>query len=321
MPVYTPPFRVRLSRLQALRTCVLEAQKTPHDPTLRPAIYEWDSESNNLGYWHWPAYPCGRRVPPDELEQYMLNHYCLAPCCLCAYVDNKRYAASKISMVEAINENKESQRLRPYIGEYIAECAQEDSCGYFVLIERFYAQKTLMTSIYRKRDKPLDPKMWDFMKDEKELNESKRRASGFRRMMAGKSSEDVTRGYNRLKRTYAEFSEDVVAVNALFHTLEFDGLEASKFWELFVECAKCEHIMPRNLYPYSHQCSKKTRDGAGFDQQNTGLDTVEELREVIRNATGEDASNMELDDILDWFKDYFPDDPQDPVRPRRVSTR
>ena len=78
-----------------------------------------------------PAYFCGRRVPPDELAFYFLNYLSKAPCCLCAFVDDKDYTACKISLVEAVNEKKESQRLRPYIGEYVAECTQEDSCGYF----------------------------------------------------------------------------------------------------------------------------------------------------------------------------------------------
>lgn len=42
--------------------------------------------------------------------------------------------------------------------------------------------------------------MWDSMKDEEELNQPQNGMSGFRRMLAGKDSEDIARGSNNLKR-------------------------------------------------------------------------------------------------------------------------
>ncbi|KAJ2929082.1 hypothetical protein H1R20_g8017, partial [Candolleomyces eurysporus] len=307
------------------------------DRSLRPTIYHWSSTRNSLYYWNWPSYPCGRRVPPDELESYMLAYICMPPSCLCAFVDNDVYTPSKISLVEAINENKESQRHRPYIGEYVAECASEDSCGYFVVLERFYTQKVLATMVYKKRDKPLDPHMWDFLKDEEDQPLQEEVASGFRRMMAGSCE---------------EFAEATTETTDLFHTLEFDGLKASQFWELFIECASCQHVMPRHLYPYSHRCSKRTRDsdttdavpeedsegeepkgpGAEVDepagpptatevggagggtQQFTRARAIDELREIVRHTSGHDTADMEVEDIMNYFSELMPeDDPREDI--------
>lgn len=130
---------------------------------------------------------------------------------------------------------------------------------------------------------------------------------------------------------HADFAEDDVDTKALFDTLEFNGLEPSKFWNLFVECARCGHIMPRNLHPYSHHCSKKTRDlsspasaittelvedGDGSERPyNRTHAALEELKQIVHDATGEDVSNMDEDDILDRFVNCFPEeeDPQEDI--------
>jgi hypothetical protein len=42
-------------------------------------------------------------------------------------------------------------------------------------------------------------------------------------------------------------------------TLFQKGLPPSQFWELFVECAACGHVLPRYRYPYAHRCQKRAR--------------------------------------------------------------
>lgn len=33
------------------------------------------------------------------------------------------------------------------------------------------------------------------------------------------------------------------------------GLPATKFWDLFVQCTKCNYVMPRHYFPYAHPCT------------------------------------------------------------------
>lgn len=40
-------------------------------------------------------------------------------------------------------------------------------------------------------------------------------------------------------------------------TLFRNGLPAKEFWDLFVQCLDCQHIMPRFLSPFRHPCCKK----------------------------------------------------------------
>lgn len=38
-----------------------------------------------------------------------------------------------------------------------------------------------------------------------------------------------------------------------------EGVSASDFWALFVQCANCGFVMPRYLYPFAHQCPKRLK--------------------------------------------------------------
>ena len=63
---------------------------------------------------------------------YKYTHFCRTPCCLCPYLDDSLgYTESRITLLESIIENKSDPERQPFIGEYVAECAREPSCGYF----------------------------------------------------------------------------------------------------------------------------------------------------------------------------------------------
>jgi hypothetical protein len=69
-------------------------------------------------------------VPPDELESHAREYVFRTPCCPCAYLTGSFYTLTKISLLEAVNENRTDAIRRPFIGEYVAECAT-NTCGYF----------------------------------------------------------------------------------------------------------------------------------------------------------------------------------------------
>lgn len=69
------------------------------------------------------------RVPPNGLEAYRRTHYFKAPCCLCAFVENRNYSEARIGIVESFNGNEDRNRSVLH-GEYVATCAAQ-ACGYF----------------------------------------------------------------------------------------------------------------------------------------------------------------------------------------------
>lgn len=111
--------------------------------------------------------------------------------------------------------------------------------------------------------------------------------------------------------------------------------------------------MPRHLYPYSHRCSKRTWDldttdavseedsegeepaspGAEADgsagasptatevgganggaQRLTRARAIDKLKEIIHHTSGHDTSDMEVEDILDYFSELWPvDDPREDI--------
>lgn len=68
-------------------------------------------------------------------------------------------------------------------------------------------------------------------------------------------------------------------------------MSASNFWDLFIECARCSHIVPRHLYPYKHQCSKRAKgpssNVAGGDSADVD-DDLGSLLEEVDDAVAQD---------------------------------
>ncbi|KAJ3517390.1 hypothetical protein NMY22_g13978 [Coprinellus aureogranulatus] len=262
MTSYIPPVDVRKHRLRSVLNTVLKAQSplmSPH-ATRTPQLLHWDSESGSLKLWAWwPCFTDGRRVPPDELEQHRREYYFRAPCCLCASTtDNTTlYAESTFQLLESVNPVHDIPRNRPFIGEYIAECAT-GTCGYFVLMERFYAKKTLLVKCYGKRAKPYDPNALAFLRQSEDVPNNKQSSCGFRRIfIGGETAAEFARGANKLKRCHEECSKAKDETSRALHSLAVEGVPEAQFWKLFVQCAQCGYVLPRHLYPYEHQCIKR----------------------------------------------------------------
>ena len=196
MPLYSPPNEVRAFRAKGLLDKVNVAQFLDNGPAA-PSILHLDPVSKTLVGWAWyvgsanlrphirdsthlepfpflrPCYPDGRRVPPDELDDYCLEYYYHAPCCLCPYIEGSAISREcRIRLMESVNPKRKDRHLQPFIGEYVAECANEEAqCGYFseskmscgvlsgpeadgvVILERFYGKKPLLQTRTKKRRK------------------------------------------------------------------------------------------------------------------------------------------------------------------------
>lgn len=63
------------------------------------------------------------RVAPGDLEDYRRCHDFMAPCCLCAFVDEVEYTETVIGIVAA------GDKSDLHSGLYVARCANE-RCGY-----------------------------------------------------------------------------------------------------------------------------------------------------------------------------------------------
>lgn len=126
--------------------------------------------------------------------------------------------------------------------------------------------------------------------------------------------------------------DDVQESAEQLETLLEEGLPASNFWGLFIQCAECNHVVPRHLYPYRHRCSKRIRGaelegtsgesnasdesaeagvrdggeaelgsdgGEDSDSGNSGIpETVSEmLARFSRDADDEDREDSENEDV------------------------
>jgi hypothetical protein len=76
-------------------------------------------------------------------------------------------------------------------------------------------------------------------------------------------------------------------------------LPASDFWELFIECARCSHVVPRHLYPYEHQCSKRTKASVGEPSSDRTDDN---------KGSVEDELEGFLQEVNDAVAQVYPDE-------------
>lgn len=52
-----------------------------------------------------------------------------------------------------------------------------------------------------------------------------------------------------------EDPEKFIEFERLTEKLLTGGLPSTKFWEIFVQCTKCNYVMPRQYFPYAHPCT------------------------------------------------------------------
>ncbi|KAF6741165.1 hypothetical protein DFP72DRAFT_1084752 [Ephemerocybe angulata] len=208
----------------------------------------YDSRSGDLRDHPWPLLADGSRSTPDNLDSHRLTHYYKGPCCFCAYVEASEYTEAKIGLLQEIL----SAGHPEYVGNYAAICATQ-TCGYFVLLEPFYAHPSTLVKAYLKRDTPIvstDPFL--FMTDD--TPETMERC-GLRQVQILSDGTNTLRGSKRLLKQmdphyFNEFEESLDELVA-------NGLKADKFWDLFVQCTKCNFVLPRHYFPYHHKCATR----------------------------------------------------------------
>ncbi|KAF6749784.1 hypothetical protein DFP72DRAFT_852347 [Ephemerocybe angulata] len=272
MATYLPSFDVRESRAQSMIDTMVEAQNLEdkiHNTIGETGwIYHYDWVIAGLRRWAWPCLEDGQLVPTDEMEQHRLEYYFKGPSCVCAYKLGVEYTETKIRLIESVNSNEEKIWYRPFVGEYIAECAR-GVCGYFVVLERFYSDKNLLVKCYGKRETPITiapvvvtgSLIGDMPEDKGPMSPSKLKA---------------------LKRLREEHYVDEVAVACKYDLLWKGGLPGPEFWNLFVQCARCERVFTRDLYPYGHRCHKRMiiLGGSQSDYDTSDDDLVDGKEEM-----------------------------------------
>ncbi|KAH6913098.1 hypothetical protein BKA70DRAFT_1218101 [Coprinopsis sp. MPI-PUGE-AT-0042] len=221
-----------LRRIQAAQV------KTTHT---NPVILHWIADRGDIGIWSWPADPTtGGRIPPCELESYRRTHHFLAPCCLCAAQLDEDYTESRIGMVH-VPSGEHGSFLN---GEYIAECAQR-RCGYFVPLEKFYSAKLLHVKQYMERARPLSAKEVAYITDFDPRLDDK---LGLHQALPADGV--LSRGSRRMLKVERPLSTTNAA--SAFAQLWAKGLEEGVFWHLFIQCAVCRKIMPRDVFATLH---------------------------------------------------------------------
>lgn len=60
------------------------------------------------------------------------------------------------------------------------------------------------------------------------------------------------------------------------------GVDAEKFWNLFVQCTQCRVVLPRHHHPYIHPCAVKVYEGTMERYKAT-------FRELQRRLRAEEA--------------------------------
>ncbi|KAH6899087.1 hypothetical protein BKA70DRAFT_1437579 [Coprinopsis sp. MPI-PUGE-AT-0042] len=208
--------------------------QTAHSP---PQILHWDFAQNNLREWAWPSdAESGERIPPSELEDHRRTHHFTAPCCLCAISLDEAHVEARIGLAVVAPGNRGADLCR----EYVAQCAL-NRCGYFVPLERFYARKVLKVKAYPKRTTPLAPEQLNYISDFEST-------SGIAQALP--SSSIWARGPKTALRV--EHPLNIKQACTEFNNLWARGVEEDVFWRLFVQCALCCMIMPRDVFSSTH---------------------------------------------------------------------
>ncbi|KAJ3533084.1 hypothetical protein NMY22_g7480 [Coprinellus aureogranulatus] len=304
MTTYSPPQVVRALRIQRMTELVIEAQHL-HCSTERdgaPCIYHFDSESQSLEKWAWLCLSNEHAspVPPDELEQHGRDYTFRTPCCPCAFVNGVPYTPTKINLLESVNGNKSDPLKRPFIGEYVAECAT-GTCGYFVVLERFYGSRAPHSPNLRHLP-PARPII--SLRDTMGVTCADSTPRGFRRILIPPAP---SLGFSRGSlmhtvllagsRGEPELSECDGSSDASINTLMNEGLPEAEFWDLFIQCAECGHVVPSAQYPYFHRCAKKGKVSLGAQLTCLELKMPESDEEVRREREEEEESDRRLGNL------------------------
>ncbi|KAF6745693.1 hypothetical protein DFP72DRAFT_856101, partial [Ephemerocybe angulata] len=211
------------------------------------------------------------------------------PCCFCAWLDNVDYTEAKMGLVTHVLAN--SIGHPEYSGKYAAICARQ-KCGYY--------------------DKPLDT-LDPFLFTTDDTEETIKHC-GLRQVRILRDSEsstaDITtlRGTNKLLQRQDPEYYSILEDN-LQRLLVF-GLPAKAFWDLFVQCTKCNFVSPRHHYPYFHKCALRVAAplvtdpdyGPSVAQDLSPVSTPSparsEKRSVVQSddrAAGGNSSDLEVD--------------------------
>ncbi|KAJ3505843.1 hypothetical protein NMY22_g17436 [Coprinellus aureogranulatus] len=207
-------------------------------PSRSPLALHYNHKTQSLSEYPWPCDPTSkRRIPPSELEAFRRTHMFVGPCCLCSYLDGGQYTEARIGIVSAANAaaGGGSPLVGPGAasGEYVATCARQ-RCGYYLCLERFYPLNGLKLKTCRKRGIPLpveDLSMVSLLG--KELGGGQ----GILKIIP----DTFIRGPGNLIQ---KLDVKVTKAAHLRRVKAFvDGIPEHLFWELFVQCITCKHIM------------------------------------------------------------------------------
>lgn len=88
------------------------------------------------------------------------------------------------------------------------------------------------------------------------------------------------------------------------------GLSADNFWDLFVQCTDCRFVMPRQYFPYYHQCVVQVvHQQLGLPKAIPPPQALEDMIDAIQAAEDDDddATTQPESDIPDAApSDGFP---------------
>ncbi|KAJ3500390.1 hypothetical protein NMY22_g19276 [Coprinellus aureogranulatus] len=243
---WIPPNELRLQRLfeclERVKTCQREIQVQNN-----ACLLHYDARTGDMAPYAWPLLE-GVKVSPNMLDQHRRTHFFLGPSCPCALLDGKSYSESKIGLVQQVSQPATAECL----GHYVAMCA-EQRCGYFVPLEPFYSHPSLLVKTYPERGIPLlhmSPLYFTTGDTPETL-----KMAGLRQIQVLRDDSNTgLRGTRNLLRRedpehFWKFEDDI-------EKLLTKGLPGTKFWDLFVQCTQCNHVMPTHHFPYSHKCSQ-----------------------------------------------------------------
>ncbi|KAJ3501009.1 hypothetical protein NMY22_g19068 [Coprinellus aureogranulatus] len=120
---------------------------------------------------------------------------------------------------------------------------------------------------------------------------------GLRRILiAPAPSLGFSRGSSR-SRDECELAECSDAHGASIDTLMNEGLPEAEFWNLFIQCAECGHVVPSARYPYAHRCTKKGKIALGEELDRLELKIPESDVQERREREEEEESDRQLNNL------------------------
>ncbi|KAG2741792.1 hypothetical protein P692DRAFT_20753758 [Suillus brevipes Sb2] len=105
------------------------------------SLLHFDTKSQTMIDWSWPADDDYNMIPPNQFGNYRKRRHLKYPCCLCAYMTQQNYVES---IVYSWREETEGTLV------WRARCAM-DICGYQVKINKYFQLHTQSISLYRLR--------------------------------------------------------------------------------------------------------------------------------------------------------------------------